>query len=270
MSEYQGKNQVLLDIKTVADKLQLPLLVVGAGARILVFDNRYNVEGRTTIDLDVAVQVNNWSDFQVLSEEMTQGSNPLFEATRVQHKFIHIATGIEIDVVPFGAIGKPNQKIQWVDGNQMNVLGLDEAFSTAELQQIEELEIKVISVTAFIVLKLIAWSDRKARKDLEDIYFILDKYDIIDILTEENQDLQGIVEHEEAAAFFVGCQIKRTFSQTVINELEQILTKILQKQNVLFPQLISLIFDQDEWDAKFYTIVAKFEALQKGIEFTSS
>ncbi|GJD20910.1 hypothetical protein RIVM261_058660 [Rivularia sp. IAM M-261] len=204
-----------------------------------------------------------------MSEEMTQGSSPLFRATRVQHKFIHIATGIEIDIVPFGAIGQPNQKIQWVDGNQMNVLGLNEAFSMAELQKIEELEIKVISVMAFIVLKLIAWNDRKARKDLEDIYFILDKYDIIDILSEENQDLQGIVEHE-AAAFFLGCEIKRTFSQTVINEIEQILTKILQKQNVLFPQLISLIFDQDEWDAQFYTIVAKFEALQKGIEFTSS
>lgn len=42
MSEDQGQKQVLLDIKTVADRLQLPLLVVGAGARILVFDNRFH------------------------------------------------------------------------------------------------------------------------------------------------------------------------------------------------------------------------------------
>jgi hypothetical protein len=30
------------------------------------------------------------------------------------------------------------------------------------------------------------------------------------------------------------------------------------------------ILDGDEWDDKFYTIVAKFEALQKGIEYIGS
>ncbi|BAZ17243.1 hypothetical protein NIES4071_91210 [Calothrix sp. NIES-4071] len=172
MLEEQQK-LVLLDITLIADSLRIPLLVVGAGARILVFDKRYNVEGRATFDLDFAIKVDSWSDFQVFNVQMTQGNNPLFKQTNIQHRFIHIATGVLVDIVPFGDIGQPNQEIQWSDGNQMSIIGLEEAFYTAESQQIEDVEIKVINVLSLIVLKLIAWNDRRAIKDLKDVCFIL-------------------------------------------------------------------------------------------------
>lgn len=104
MIEEQQK-QVLLDITSIADSLRIPLLVVGAGARILVFDKRYNVEGRVTFDLDFAIKVNSWSDFQLFNAQMTQGNNPLFKGTNIQHRFIHILTGVLVDIVPFGDIG---------------------------------------------------------------------------------------------------------------------------------------------------------------------
>lgn len=64
MLEAENKRKrVLLDIKSIVENLQLPIVVVGAGARILIFDNRYNIEGRATNDLDFAVQLRNWSDF---------------------------------------------------------------------------------------------------------------------------------------------------------------------------------------------------------------
>jgi predicted nucleotidyltransferase len=44
------------DIKNVVASLKLNILFVGAGARILIFDTQYNVEGRATKDLDFAVQ----------------------------------------------------------------------------------------------------------------------------------------------------------------------------------------------------------------------
>lgn len=188
------QKQVLRDIKFIADSLQISILLVGAGARVLVFDKRYNVEGRVTLDLDFAVKVDSWSDFQVLSLQMTQGINPLFQVTRIQHRFIHSATGILVDIVPFGGIGQPNQEIQWSDGNQMSLIGLEEAFSSAELQQIEDVEIKVINILAVIVLKLITWSDRKAIKDLKDVYFILENYTDESIFIERiNEIPQGLV-----------------------------------------------------------------------------
>ncbi len=271
MREAQEKQvQVVADLLTVAARLKLPMLLVGAGARILIFDRRYNVEGRATTDLDFAVLVDSWSDYQSLSAEMTHGTNPCFRATDIPHKFIHIQTGTEVDIVPFGPIGQPNQQIQWSNGNQMSLLGLDEALSSAEVLTMEGTKFNVVNTTAFLVLKLIAWNDRKASKDLEDIYFILDKYEDDRIYEELADELsQGLIEFEQAAAFLLGRDIQKTFNETTIIELNKILSQILQNSNTLFPQLISYTFDAEEWDAKFDLIVRRFEELQRGIEYTS-
>jgi len=267
MREAQEK-QVLVDILTVAARLKLPMLVVGAGARILIFDRRYNIEGRATTDLDFAVRVDSWSDYQSLSAEMTHGSNPCFRATDIPHKFIHIQTGTEVDLVPFGPIGQPNQQIEWSDGNQMSLLGLDEALSSAEVLTMEGIEFKVVNTAAFLVLKLIAWNDRKAAKDLEDVYFILNKYEDDRIYEELADELsQGLIEFEQAAGFLLGRDIQKIFNEATIIELNKILSQILQNSNTLFPQLISYTVDTEEWDAKFDIIVCRFEALQRGIEY---
>lgn len=136
----------MLDIKSIVENLRLPIVVVGAGARILIFDNRYNIDDRATNDLDFAVQVRSWSDFQTLNAHMTQTSNLRFRPTNIQHRFIHISTNIEVDIVPFGDIGEPNQEIQWSNGIKMSVVGFNEAFSTAESIAIEDIEFKVINL----------------------------------------------------------------------------------------------------------------------------
>ncbi len=88
MLEAEDKQkQVLLDMKSVVERLELQILIVGAGAIILVFDRRYNIEGRKTTDIDFAVQINNWSDFQSLSTEMTQVRT---ESSPVVHEFLKV------------------------------------------------------------------------------------------------------------------------------------------------------------------------------------
>jgi len=88
--------------------------------------------------------------------------------------------------VPFGEIGEPDQKIVWLEtDNSMNISGFAEALLHAKNISIGELEIPVIDTPAFIVLKIFAWGDRGERtnKDLEDIEFILSKYEDDDLLT---------------------------------------------------------------------------------------
>lgn len=254
-------------MKSIVDNLQLSIFLVGAGARILVFDNRYNIEGRATTDLDFAVKVNNWLDFHTLSTEMTQGANPCFRHTKIQHRFIHISTHIEVDIVPFGAIGETNQEIQWSNGTKMSIVGFNEAFSTAESLVIEDIEFKVVNLPTLIVLKLIAWNDRKATKDLEDIYFVLKNYnDDNRVFVELVDELsQGLVEYEETGSFLIGRDIRNNFSSATIEQLIKIISQILQKRNSLFPQLISRTVEPDEWNIRFDTIVRFFEALNKGI-----
>jgi predicted nucleotidyltransferase len=175
MLEQQEK-QVLIALKKVVDSLKLPMVIVGAGARLLIFDRRYNISCRTTKDWDIAVKLDSWFDYKKLSDHLTQGQDRCFKTTHTPHKFIHIATGIEVDIIPFGKIGEPHESLKWPDGNQMNLLGLEEALENAMIEIIQDLEIRIVNAPAFLVLKLIAWSDRQADKDINDINFILENY----------------------------------------------------------------------------------------------
>lgn len=191
---------------------------------------------------------------------MTQGNNACFKKTRVEHKFVHISTAIEIDIVPFGLIAEPNQLLEWADGNKMSLLGLNEALSTAKIIDIDGIKLKVVNPSVLLVLKLIAWNDRQEIKDLEDIDFILKNYNDDDrILVElRNEISQGIVEYADGAIFLLGQDIRKIFSEDTISQLQKILLRILQNRDRLFSRLIPRMLDGDEWDIQFDGIVYRF------------
>ena len=118
--------------------------------------------------------------YQTLCETLINATFPRFQSTKIPHRFRHIETDIDVDIVPFGAIGEPDKQIIWADsGNPMSILGFEEALSHATTTNIDDLEIQVIDIPSFVVLKVFAWGDRgeSTNKDLEDIEFILSKYE---------------------------------------------------------------------------------------------
>jgi len=262
------EKQVLADIKEVVDALKLPMLITGAGARLLIFDIPYKKSGRTTTDWDIAVSLESWEKFKILCNRMTKGISPHFRATSIVHKFIHINTNIEVDIVPFGEIGQPNEQIKWSDGNEMNLLGLEEALNHAISQIIDNLEFLVVPLFAFIALKLIAWNDRRLAKDIEDINFILENYSDDDRIYEELIDelYEGKIEFEDAAAFLLGKDIRHKFSEYTITQLDQILSKILEDCDRYFPPLIPRSFEGNEWDSKFDKIYQCWSIFYKGMK----
>lgn len=271
------EKQVLVDLKAVLDSLGLPRLMVGAGARLLIFDRLYNREGRATKDWDFAVPVNSWSDFQALSDRLTLGENPRFKvAHKVPHKFIHLETGVEIDIVPFGEIGQPTQEIEWEDGLTMNLLGLEEALLCAKEQFIDdELVIPVVNRPAFLGLKLIAWSDRGGNKDLKDIDFMIEGiadqvYVDDELFARIYEELvteisKGEIPVEDAPTFLMGRDIHRIFWEATVSKINEILSEILEKRDTVIPQLIPRTVAEEEWDDRFDAIVRRFEVLQRGI-----
>lgn len=259
----------LTDFKSIIDSLEVPMLLIGAQARILIFDSQYQVQGRATKDWDVAVKLDNWERYNLLISIMTTGQNPLFKKTKVIHKFIHIETELEVDVIPFGDISKPNQEINWSDGNQMNILGLEEAFVNTEIIIIDNLEIRVADIDAFIALKLLAWNNRRENKDLKDIITVLLKSP-----NEEDQDrvydefvdeiIEGRFEVDEAAIIFIGRNIQNKFKSETINKVKEIVDIILG-QDTYISQCMPKILDIEEWDETFDKIVKRFESLQYGL-----
>lgn len=228
--------KVLNDLKQVVDSLELPMLVVGAGARLLVFDRRFG-SGRSTRDWDIAVPISDWSVFDTLSDRMTQGDPPLFQPTQIRHKFIHIETRLEVDVVPFGGIGEPDQQLEWPDENTMNVMGLAEALNYASIEKVDDLELSVVNIPCFIVLKLFAWSDRRGRtnRDLEDIEFILNNFEDDDRIYEElvEELMQDVLKYTDAATYLLGIDIGKICLQPTLQQLKTILEQlILHLENI--------------------------------------
>ncbi|MFN9170552.1 MAG: hypothetical protein ACK58B_08355 [Dolichospermum sp.] len=259
----------LTDLKSIIDSLEVPMLLIGAQARMLIFDSQYQVQGRATKDWDVAVKLDNWERYNLLISIMTTGQNPLFKKTKVIHKFIHIETELEVDVIPFGDIGKPKEEINWPDGNQMNILGLEEAFVNTEIIIIDNLEIRVADIDAFIVLKLLAWNNRRENKDLKDIITVLlkspnqeDEQRVYDEFIDEI--IEGRFEVDEAAIIFIGRNIQNKFKSETINKIKQIV-EIILGQDTYISQCMPKILDIEEWDETFDKIVKRFESLQYGL-----
>lgn len=86
----------LRSLAAVAGSLGVPLLLIGAVARQLVFDCAYALPTRrTTRDLDFGVQVPDWSTFLRLREAAINSGH--FAATTRPHALIHQATNLPID-----------------------------------------------------------------------------------------------------------------------------------------------------------------------------
>jgi predicted nucleotidyltransferase len=244
---------VLADLKSIFAPLDLPIMLVGAGARILIFDRFYK-PGRFTEDLDIATQIPDWLTFEAVTQAMTQAK---FQATKIPHRFQHLATGKIIDVVPFGPISEPDQRLLWSDGNEMNMAGFQEALDQAIV--FEDVAIPVVSLPAFIVLKLFAWSDRQQLKDRQDIEFVLQYYqDDEGIYSGDSPDLMtrlenGAVEFRHAAIYLLGQDIRAIFRPQTLAQLTPIFATLLKNADAddlseAEARLIALQRSIDRWD----------------------
>jgi predicted nucleotidyltransferase len=230
MPESQDK-LVLADLKSIFAPLELPIMLVGAAARILIFDRFYKSD-RFTEDLDIATQIPDWLTFEAVTQAMTQAEPALFLATKIPHRFQHIVTGKSIDVVPFGPISEPGQRLRWPDGNEMNMAGFQEALSQAIV--FDDVAIPVVSLPAFIVLKLFAWNDRQQLKDQQDIEFVLRYYDDEEgIYSGDSPGLMNQLETGEvqllhAAIYLLGKDIRAIFQSQTLAQLPPIFDALLK------------------------------------------
>ncbi len=228
------EKQVLIDLKNVIDPLGYQMLLVGANARRLIFDFPLNISGRATQDLDITIPLENWLDYQTLSNLLTQGKNPIFKTTNTQHRFIHIKTNIKVDIIPCGEIGEPNQEIQWQDDNVMNVMGFKEALENASTQIVDDYKFQVIDTPSFIVLKCFAWHDTQKNRHWQDINFILANYNKMTgiderIYTELTSELaDGKITYQDAAIYLVGKDIQKRLEVKTLESLITILSILIK------------------------------------------
>lgn len=168
--------RVLCDIRNAAD--DLPMMIVGAGARRLTFDLPLNLtHGRATTDWDIGVQLHSWEAFKTFRERACATGG--FRETPVPHRLVHHPTGIPLDIIPFGAIAEKDT-IYWPGAETlMNVAGFEEALQFARnILVTPDVEVKVITPEMLAVLKCFAFVDRgnQTSRDLRDLLLLAEYY----------------------------------------------------------------------------------------------
>lgn len=181
-------------------------LLIGAWARDLHLHYRHGISiDRATVDVDIGIAVSDWEHYarvrQTLLDKGRFSADP-----NVEHRLMFNRT-VPIDLVPFGGLAASDRTISWPsDGSsKMSVIGIDEALKTADSYKLPGAHVvKVVCLPVYILLKIIAWSERHDQRpqvDATDMLMVLANYidcgnqqrlygDDRDLIEEQNFDYQ--------------------------------------------------------------------------------
>lgn len=157
----------------------ISFFVIGATARDIIMELHNETSGRLTHDLDIAITINNWEQYQQVVEGIA--NLPNFTKDPDQKQRFQYLDKFDLDILPFGDIMKEDNKIFWPPDEEfmMSVLGFSAVNDVALKVSIDEdVEIQIASLSGIFLLKIVAWGDRnhKTNKDADDMAFILQNY----------------------------------------------------------------------------------------------
>jgi predicted nucleotidyltransferase len=225
-------------IKRVAVDQDVAFIIVGASARDLVMHHAYGAPiQRATMDIDLAVQVPNWTDFERIRDSLIRKG---YTKTDLPHR-LHGPHGAPIDILPFGAVESADSTIQWPPSGDvhMSVVGFQDALDNADWLTIAtepELELPVASPQGLALLKLVAWSERDAqtrRKDAADIAYLASNYENIpgqmDRLFEQHESILEVHGWDTrlAGAQLLGKETAQIASDSTMKVLRRLLNEDL-------------------------------------------
>lgn len=173
--------ELAADVNSAIAALGIQGVVVGAFARDLHLHYGAGIKiQRATEDVDFAVMVRDWSEFEALRSKLIEsGVCQSIEGThhRVRHR-----NSIAIDLVPFGRIETEDRQIAWPPNGDvvMDVFGFREATrATEEAKLPGGVRVNIVSLPALALLKIVAWVDRHRRspgRDAPDLMLIIRNY----------------------------------------------------------------------------------------------
>lgn len=160
-------------------QLGAAVYVVGAAARdIALHLLKVTNTPRRTMDLDVAVMLQEWSQYERLTDLLLQSH---FEKSSEKQRFIYLGSDgrirFEVDIVPFGAIAEGDQVAWPPDGTPvMSVRCFEDVMRAADKVTVDGgFSFRQASLSGQFLIKLDTWGDRrmKTKKDAADMAFLL-------------------------------------------------------------------------------------------------
>jgi len=228
--------EVLIDIVQMTSELGFPFFVVGATARDIVFSAIFGIPPiQATLDIDLAIRVARWEDYQELRKRMLSNDRYKPDASRKQ-RLIH-RNGTLVDLIPFGSLEDPAGIISWPPENDIVIrtVGFEEALRSSLdviISHDPDVEVQVCTPPALAVMKIISWSDKypERTRDAQDLMFLMKHYIELgnqtriwdgdsDILNEGNFD------YEQASARLLGRDIRKIMKDDTRNLVNAILER---------------------------------------------
>ncbi|MBK7472744.1 MAG: nucleotidyl transferase AbiEii/AbiGii toxin family protein [Betaproteobacteria bacterium] len=223
---------VLRAIAETTHGLGLPYFVAGAMARDILLTNVFGIDtGRATRDVDFAVAVEDWDQFEIVKEKLT-ASGQFTPAEKAAHRLYYRAhggeTGYPVDILPFRGVERPSHVIAWPPDMQviMNVVGYEDVLAAAVAVTVEsDLSVPIASLPGLALLKLFAWDDRRAEtpKDAQDLVILLRRYHMAGnqgrLYGNESAVLEAVdFDLDTASPRLLGMDVRRMTSPLVLEQ----------------------------------------------------
>ncbi|CAN5279977.1 nucleotidyl transferase AbiEii/AbiGii toxin family protein [soil metagenome] len=178
--------EILQKVTDTAEKLDIPIFLIGATAREFVLQHGYNLPKTTkTRDIDFGVAVKDWREYEKLKMELVKTGKFIFDSKAV-HRLTENSSQTKIDFVPFGEIESPPGEVTFQNETTMNLTGFSEVYNSALTVKLSaNLVLKIVSPVGLALLKLFSWNDRLANKDASDFWLIARNY--LDIANNEER-----------------------------------------------------------------------------------
>jgi predicted nucleotidyltransferase len=261
---------ILRVMDAVARTLVCDYLLVGATARDLIFINVFNLTGwRATRDVDFGIATPNWEAFELFRRAVLNTGQFDECVGRIHRLTYKTESGfaMPVDLIPFGGVAVPNDKIAWPPDWDvvMNVAGFTEALNAAlHVMIATDLSVRVASVPALAIMKLLAWRDRRneSNKDATDFARMLQRYaaagnedrlygECLPLLEAANFDI------EVAGAILLGRDASAICSSSTH---QQVRSELESEHSVdrLIGQIAQLPFDMDADTSRITDLVSGF------------
>ena len=261
---------LLKELNNVFGSLDMDFYVIGATARDIILSNLHDlVPERKTVDLDIAIAISDWNQFQIVEEKLIEKES--FEKSKEQKQRFFYKTIYTVDIVPFGDVAKKDGNIYWPpdENTAMSVWGFPEMADTSISIEIDnEFVIKIASLPGLFILKLVAWKDRhlSGSKDAYDLALLLKNY--LDINTERvvNEHYE-LYEADEFDQVIEGAQLMARDIESLIRKNEktkEYLIEILNKEIALAEKspLINQLLESDA-SLQYEQVLSCLEAIHK-------
>lgn len=216
--------------------LGIPYFVMGAMARDLILHHGHGAPlTRATNDVDFAIEVRDWGEFESLKEELTSRG---FISEAGPHR-LQAPEEIIVDIVPFGSIASGDGRVWWPPdhGIAMEVTGFaDAARSAIRIRLRAEpspLDVPVAALPGIAILKLVAWIDRSAdqrSRDAADLRYLLGHYETLPDVTNRLYEAANTAMMEKydwdlrlAGAHLLGVDVARLAERESYRRIQAIL-----------------------------------------------